>query len=155
MGRIHTIYNINTIRFHCFQCSHPTFFSFSRFFLSVLSADVTDASFRKPCDHHFEHVCKVFLNTWLFSVKLSSIIFIVIPCITNRSVVSPVYCLLYCLQVLLYLGKSHLEFRMGRCLCDYFFKKILYIIARRSKLMLVFTLCSSFSFASKVVLLPK
>ena len=84
MSRIHTICNIKTIRFHCFQCSHPTFFSFSRFFLSVLSANVTDASFRKPCEHHFEHVCKVFLNTWLFSVKLSRIIFIVIPCITKQ-----------------------------------------------------------------------
>ena len=84
MSRIHTICNIKTIRFHCFQCSHPTFFSFSRFFLSVLSANVTDASFRKPCEHHFEHVCKVFLNTWLFSVELSSIIFIVIPCITKQ-----------------------------------------------------------------------
>ena len=47
MSWLHTICNIKTIRFHCFQCSHPTPFSFFRSFPSVLSMNVTDVSFRK------------------------------------------------------------------------------------------------------------
>ena len=56
MSRLHTIYNIKPIRSQCFQCSHPISFSFFGSFPSVLSINVTDASFRKPFDPQSENV---------------------------------------------------------------------------------------------------